>query len=143
MVGAFDTPVRIPVKRSQWLLAGIGLAHGGAMCLLLPVALPVWIKWILLVIISASLGHSMQRYLYIYDDSPEELLLNSEDEWFITTRNNETFAVQLLNEHYVHPWLVVLPFRAATRNLTIILTTDMIDPHTFRRLRVRLRYKKT
>ena len=143
MVGAFNAPVRIPVKRSRWLLAGISLAHGGAVCLLWPAALPVGLIFFLLLMTCASFINSMHKHLYFfYDNAPVELFLNNEDEWFLTTRKDETYEVQLYPEHYVHPWLVVLLFRVEARKYTIILTPDMINPDVFRRLRVRLRYKK-
>ena len=128
---------------SRWLLAGISLAHGGAVRLLWPVALPVGLKIILLLMICASFVKSMHSHLYYFNDNdPVELFLNNEDEWFLTTRKGETYEVQLYPEHYVHPWLVVLLFRAEAQKHTIILTPDMINPDIFRRLRVRLRYKK-
>ena len=143
MAGAFNTPVRIPVKLSRWLLAGISLAHGGAVCLLWSVALPVGLKIIFLLMTCISFINSMHKHLYFLDDNrPVELFLNNEDEWFLTTRKDETYEVQLHAEHYVHPWLVVLLFRTEARKHTIILTPDMIHPDVFRRLRVRLRYKK-
>jgi hypothetical protein len=143
MAGAFNIPLRIPVKRSRWLLSGISLAHGGAVCLLWPVALPVGLKIIFLLMICISFINSMHKHLYFRNNnSPVELFLNDEDEWLLTTRKNGTYEVQLHAEHYVHPWLVVLLFSTEARNHTIILTPDMIHPDVFRRLRVRLRFKK-
>jgi hypothetical protein len=143
MAGAFNNPIRIPVKRSRWLLAGISLSHGGAICLLWPVVLPVGLKIIFLLMTCVSFIYSIHKYLYYFDNNcPIELFLNNEDEWFLTIRRDKTYEVQLHAEHYVHPWLVVLLFRTETCNHTIILTPDMIHPDVFRRLRVRLRYKK-
>jgi hypothetical protein len=144
MAGAFNAPVRIPIRLSRWLLGGISLAHGGALCLLWTVALPVWVKFLLLLTISTSFIHSMHKHFFFFNaESAVELLLNDEDEWLLTTRKGEIFEMQLHAECYVHPWLVVLPFRDVTRNYTVVLTPDMIDPNLFRRLRVRLRYRKT
>ena len=142
MAGSLNAPVRVPIRLSRWLLAGLSLTHAGAILVLWPVALPLWIKWILLVMIGTGFGYSMRRHLFFSGDGPLELLLNCEDEWFITTGKGETCELQLLTGYYVHPWLVVLPFRGDAGKHTVILTPDMIDADVFRRLRVRLRYKK-
>lgn len=45
----------------------------------------------------------------------------------------------LYRQAYVQPWLVVLQLRADGRRRCLAILPDMLDPVTFRRLRVRLR----
>lgn len=142
MDSKFVAPVRIPINSSRWLLAGITLAHSGAFCILWQLTLPYWVKIVLLPLIASSLAVSCYRHLYISADSLKELLLTSEDEWLLTTRNGKTYEGRLLHGHYVHPGLVVLPFATGNRRLTVVITPEMIDEDVFRRLRVRLRYRK-
>jgi len=45
----------------------------------------------------------------------------------------------LYRQAFVQPWLVILQLEVAGRRRSLVILPDMLDPATFRRLRVRLR----
>ncbi len=91
-----------------------------------------------------SLVHTL--CLYVWQNvpySPVELILNDMEEWLLILAEGQTVEVVLRSGAFVHPLLVVLPFKYGLRFPVVILTPDVVDQDLLRRLRVRLRFKRT
>ena len=141
--GAFDLPIRIKLLPSRWLAVTLAISHGGALIILLNVNLGLWIKLLLFVAVVLSFLHSFHVYIWQKSSySIIELILNDRDEWLLIRRNGQVMEPTLRSEAFVHPMLVVLPFRQGYHFATIVLTPDTVDKETLRRLRVRLRFKR-
>jgi hypothetical protein len=133
------------------------LVHLGALILLIPLQLPLPVKITvgLVVIISNTMT------LYYAGWSPawavigdvvdarwprfRQAVWGSDDQWQLFDGRQRTFSATLLPTTVVHPQLVVLNLRLAgqpwyCRWRSIVLLRDNIDPETFRRLRIRLRW---
>lgn len=92
----------------------------------------------------ASLIHGHGLYIIKTNPaSPTQLVLNQAGEWWLSIGSGDTFPVILKPVTFVHPLLVVLIFKGETGSYRVILTPDTIDPDTFRRLRVRLRFRNS
>ncbi len=70
----------------------------------------------------------------------EAILLRSNGQWSIITRQGEIEAARTVGRTFVSPWLVILFLKPAGQTANhILLSRDNTNRDTFRRLRVRLR----
>lgn len=68
------------------------------------------------------------------------LIWDRRGRWRLLQRDGTLLEAQLQPGAYVHPRLVLLPFRSASgRCLSVLVVPDMVRGDAFRRLRVRLR----
>lgn len=144
MQNRFELPLFISVKPSRWFIAVFYFAYAGAILALTASNLPLIIQILIIAGLLASLIHG--HYLYINrknPDSPVQLVLNQAGEWLLSLASGQTVPVVLKPMAFVHPLLVVLTFKAETGSYRVILTPDTVDPDTFRRLRVRLRFRNS
>ncbi len=140
---AFELPIRIEIKPSKWLAIGLAISHIGAILMLWFVDLALWTKMLLVIVAMLSLIHSF--YFYIWQKSPRsliELILNDNEEWLLIRNDGRVVEADLRQGAFVHPMLIVLPFRYGLRFTSVILTPDKVNADTLRRLRVRLRFKR-
>lgn len=144
MASKFELPIRIDIKPSKWLIAGIVIAHLGAIIITLLVHLALWVKAVMVIMVCTSLVHCLRVYLWQNTpSSPVALLLNNMDEWLLTFAQGETVEVVLRPGAFVHPLLIVLSFKYKMFFPSVILTPDVVDQDVLRRLRVRLRLKRS
>lgn len=144
MSNHFELPLRIDIKPTFWLTFGLTAGHLGACLTLFVVELALAIKLLIVMAILLSLLHTVRTYILQKNPhSPVQLLLDAMDEWHLTIANGETREVKLRSGALVHPLLVVLPFRCGMRFPVVILAPDVVDADMLRRLRVRLRYKRS
>jgi len=142
MTNQFALPVLILIKPSTWLTSGIVVVHLGASLALCIADLPWLTKFMVMLIVTASLIHALLTHvLQNHPDAPVQLLLTTDAEWWLTCVNGQTFAVQLMPGAFVHPLLTVMIFQEEKRRYTVILTPDVVEADMFRRLRVRLRFQ--
>ncbi len=140
---AFELPLRIRISPSNYLAVGLLIAHTGAILLLWFVSIALWVKILLIMIAISSLYYSF--YFYIWQKSPGsliEIILNDKEEWLLIRNDGQVVAVTLRQGVFVHPLLIVLPFRYGFRFTSVILTPDKNNADALRRLRVRLRFKR-
>lgn len=143
MSNAFELPLRIEIYPPKWLATGLIVSHLGAVVILGKVEFPTVIKIFLIIVIIISLVYFFRLYiLQMSKRSLLELILNDKEEWYLTLVSGETIKVELRPGAFVHPLLVILPFRHGIYFPTVILTPSSVDQDTFRRLRVRLKYKR-
>ena len=98
------------------------------------------------ILISVLALLSLAYYLFIYFFSSDkktvsELVLNSEDKWIVKTKDGEAYKATLGRRQFVYPWLTIVSLKYGKKTGFFIFTPEVIDADSFRRLRVRLRYK--
>jgi hypothetical protein len=139
MAGAFELPIAI--RPSRWLAVVLYITHIGAILILLVTGLPLVVRSLLIGAVIINLWVTTRSILLQKSlRSPVQLLLNAAGEWYLTMSNGDVHEVALRPGAFVHPWLVVLPFRRGSRRPVVILTPDVVDKDLFRRLRVRLKF---
>jgi len=144
MPNHFELPLFIPVRPSAWFVAGFYTAHLGAGLALLTSNVPLVIQLLIITGLLASLIHGHSLYIIQKNPaSPVQLVLNQAGEWWLSFTCGDTLPVVLKPMAFVHPLLVVLTFKAETGSYRVMLTPDTVDPDTFRRLRVRLRFRNS
>jgi hypothetical protein len=153
----YASPLTINIKPSHIGLGVLLLVHLGALVLLLPLQLPLVLKIMMgLVVVFSNLvtlyyagwGPAWPVVGNVIDARWPRLrraVWDSDDQWRLCDGQQRTYAATLLPTTVVHPQLVVLNLRLTgqpwyCRWRSIVLLHDNIDPETFRRLRIRLRW---
>ena len=138
----FELPLYITVRPSLWVAIGIYASHAGAVLVLILSGLPWTVNALITAGVLTSLIQTRSRYLSLtHPASVLEIILNHAGEWWLTTAGGQTVQVMLAPGAFVHPSLVVLAFKADQQGYRVILTPDVTDSDSFRRLRVRLKFK--
>jgi hypothetical protein len=142
MQNHFELPLFITVRASPWLKVAVYFVHLGAILALTVSNIPLVIQFLIISGLLTSLVRTHQ--LYISQKDPHtavRLVLKQTGEWLLGLAAGENIAVTLRPMAFVHPMLVVMSFQADRQTYRVILTPDTVDPDTFRRLRVRLKFK--
>lgn len=135
-------PLQLRPHRSRWLAGFILFSHGGAILLAL-ISLPLWAALLLSLGIAYSLVYTLNQHVLMRDpDTVSELIWDSNGDWRLIARNGTSINAQLLKSTYLHAKIVILNFVVNSRNRSIILLPDALDPDSFRRLRVRMQLEK-
>jgi toxin CptA len=110
------------------------------MLLVWPIAVPIFIKLFLSLVVAMSLFAIYRRH-WQNKKSINTLIWQTDGAWLLGCAEGEMIPVRLSPGTYAMPWLVVLNFKVLTegRALSLVVLPDMLDQEMFRRLRVRLR----
>jgi len=149
----YASPLRFNIIPSRILLILMCGLHAGAVLLLIPLTLPIVVKFLFAAVIAASLFVFLSQSAWLslnillLDCWPTfvDAVWDENDQWLLSDKSQQTYRAQLLPTSYVHARLVVINLRLQdmawyNRYRTIILLQDNIDSETFRRLRIRLRW---
>ncbi|MCI0508363.1 MAG: hypothetical protein L0Z73_20005 [Gammaproteobacteria bacterium] len=149
----YASPLRFNIVPSRIMLFAISALHLGAAALLVLLALPVAAKLFSAVTVLLSLAMSLFRLGWLTGRSLigkvwpglVEAIWDEHDQWQLTDSDQQTHYAELLPATYVHPHLSIINLRLHdrawyNRHRAIVLLRDNIDPDTFRRLRIRLRW---
>jgi len=144
MENGFLYPIRVKTRLSPWLFAIIYGAHAISLGVLPGLSF----SWIIRSVLSGCVIYSLYRFDARYrrrndPGYPEEIQLNRYDEWSMKLPDGEFRPAVLLPRSFVHPRLVVLRFQVGRKHIPVLLTPDVSDPEQLRRLRVRIKYRKT
>lgn len=140
-VAAFIAPIHISLGPSRWLGLGLAIAYGGAGLAILALAWPGWTKILLEFIVIAGWVRAFRWHVQHRGDAIIALDATAEGEWIVTTARRGKCRGMLARDSVVLPWLTVLIFKLEDgRRRSVVLLPDNVDVHSFRRLRVRLRY---
>ena len=71
----------------------------------------------------------------------DSLILDYEDTWQVKMLDGTIYPAELNDNLFVHPWLTILCLHFNHRRQFFIFTPEILEPDTFRRLRVRLRFR--
>lgn len=138
------TPLVIQSGRSRYVrlftLAGFLLVM--VALAMLELSLPMFGAGVLLL--SVFLVY-IWRHHYALNGHPVVVRLDSDGRWYWQQGLQKSESVELLGDSYNFSFLVILIFRVVAqrrRIKTLLLTTDNIDPDTFRRLRLHLKWQE-
>jgi len=133
----------IAIRRSARLMWLLILAHAGALALLWPLALPLWLKAAIGLAVIASLAFFLSHAALLR--APRAVIaveIKEDGSVALQTRRGEWHECRLSGDSYVSPWLTLLVLRQENR-LTpryVAILPDNVDAEDFRRLRVWLRW---
>src|SRR5688572_6965349 len=101
--------LRVPLRRSAQLAAGLAVVHIGAMVLLIPLDLPLWVKLSSATLVLASLLRGLWRHaLLMARDALVAIELREHDRASVQTRDGSWLDVKIDGTTYVSPLLSVL-----------------------------------
>ena len=133
----------IAIRRSARLMWLLILAHAGALALLWPLALPLWLKAAIGLTVIASLAFFLNHAALLR--APRAVIaveIKEDGSVALQTRRGEWHECRLSGDSYVSPWLTLLVLRQEN-TLTpryVAILPDNVDAEDFRRLRVWLRW---
>jgi toxin CptA len=137
----FTDPIRLRPRASARLAIGLVVTHAGAAAIAALLAWPIWARVLLVIFVSSSLLWSLAWHVLHRGDAAMEAVLQADGSWILETGQVEARPATLAADSLVTPQLTVLVFRLADgRRRSLLLLPDNIDPDSFRRLRVRLRF---
>lgn len=142
MSNAFLQPLIIDYHMSRGVWIYLLLLHILAMIALwyshlhLAISLPAS-----LVVLGSLVWRSRQRRNSAQCRPVHQVILDSENHWWLRLHEAGDRRLGLLPGSFVHPWIIIMRFvDEAKVRYTLILCHDNLDAATLRRLRVRLRY---
>ena len=133
--------LRLRLGPSRQVMVVLGVLQLGAAACAFATNLPLWARcllagWALLyggycIGLHGSRRAARAVVLLIWD---------RQGRWRLLRRDGTLLEAHLLPGAYVHPRLLLLPFRSASgRRVSVLVVPDMVPGDVFRRLRVRLR----
>ena len=139
---AFLHTIRLSVKQSPILLRFVIFTH--ILCLIM-----IWLNSLILIIkvvISCFIGISFCVFFHRtrLDKTVaaiDSLILDSEDNWQVKMLDGTVYSADLNNNLFVHPWLTIICLYFNHRRQFFIFMPEILESDTFRRLRVRLRFR--
>ena len=134
-------PLRLECRRSRYLMLAVGLVHGAALLVLLPLPVAWWIKFPVAAAVVMQGVFTWRRYVLLNAPAAVKRLIRTTDgAWELCRGDGGCHAARLLPAAYVHPLLVVMRFMAEDRRrYAVVLPCDGLDEDSHRRLRVQLR----
>jgi hypothetical protein len=131
-------PLTIPLYRSWRLISLLALAHGAALAVLWPLALPAVAKFALGIAVSGS------AYLFVertWRHRIRSLRLGARGEIEIGTKVGAGETAIVLPQSTVLPGLIVLLLRVGGRREWLVLPPDATGTAAHRQLRLWLRWQ--
>jgi toxin CptA len=134
---------RIAIRRSGRLTWLLTLAHAGAVALLWPLAMAIWIKAAIAVVVIASLWFFLSQVaLLLLPEAVMAVEIHEQGTMALQTRRGEWHECKLAGASFVSDWLTILVLDQENRRRAryVVITPDNVDAGDFRRLRVWLRW---
>ncbi|MGQ0595485.1 MAG: protein YgfX [Gammaproteobacteria bacterium] len=141
MTAGFTGPIRLQPTGSALLGTGIAFSHTGALVIVALLPWPAWARVSVAMLLCGSLVWSLAWHVLHRGDAVTEAILQGDGSWTVRAGPAEPVSATLANDSVVTPYLTVLLFKLADgRRRSLLVLPDNIEPETFRRLRVRLRF---
>ena len=117
-------------------------AHGTALAVLAPLALPIWTRTLLALLVIISLLYHVWRDAWLLALSSSKTLLLDGDLLLLVARNGDQVTAQVLADSLITPFITILNVlpQGAYLARSIIILPDSLDTESFRQLRVWLRW---
>lgn len=138
----YAQPLRLEPKPSRILITLLTMGHLGAIAVLFPLNMPLYIKLGIAAVLLVSLVIALRKQPgRVGEGGVHTLIWKTDGDWLLETVDGESLNATLHESTYVHPWLVVLNFRQEDKRglLSFALAPDALDREIFRGLRVRLK----
>lgn len=131
---AYASPLVLEPRRSRYLLIYLVLIHALALAV---IAAPFNLSLSLRLAVAAVVVMSFIRQ--IIRVPPWRLVWRTDQDWQLLFQDGRERTGQLRPDTYVSIWLVILRFQLEQGGrCSVVILPDMLDPQSFRRLRVRL-----
>jgi toxin CptA len=141
MTAGFTAPIQLRPRGSVLLATGIAFSHTGALCIVALLPWPAWARVSVAMLLSGSLLWSLAWHVLHRGDAVSEAILRGDGSWTVRAGHAEPVSATLANDSVVSPYLTVLIFKLADgRRRSLLVLPDNVEPETFQRLRVRLRF---
>ncbi len=132
-------PLCIKPRFSKRFALVLMLIHCGGLLLLLPLMLPLTVKFCIGLLVLASTLHVTRKHLLLINHPLYGCVLRYDKEMgYIKVQLPSEQKTQRVKDSYNHPQLVIL--RVTQNSDALIIFPDALDVDTFRQLRVHLRY---
>jgi toxin CptA len=140
---AMRFPESVLLRPSRVLAIVVGLMHGAAVALLLPLALPVWLKGSLAAAVLVSLAGALRGALQRRSQSITRLTLSDEGILTFEQKDGRRMSAAVALDSTVFGLLAVvrLQVQGERRMRTLIVLPDALEADQFRHLRVWLRWR--
>jgi toxin CptA len=136
--------LRLSFKPSRHLLAYLVLGHLIAATCVLSVPLPLWLSFLLLNLLLASLLYSLRNQVWrTWPFSIVALQFEQDGTVFMHYRNGKTLEAQVLGSSFVAPYLSIILLKSQQSWVarSVLVLPDMLTPELFRTLRVWLKWR--
>lgn len=127
---------------SGYLTIVLIVAHCVAFAILIPLALPLWSKILLVFLVLISMLYHLWHDAWLSALSSNKTLLLDGDMILLVTRDGKQMTARVLADSLVTPFITVLNVLPKGSHLarSIIILPDSLDAESFRQLRVWLRW---
>lgn len=144
MSNKFEQPLTVSLKAQTYVIGFVWLSHLAALAvLLLPLTLPVVLRWSIALLVLASLAFNLCRYRN-RGNPISQIHWDRARGWRVSFKNGTEYKAELLPDSYVSPLLVIVRLQCEDKKTReIVMTCFGQVPDTMRRLRVRMRYDPT
>jgi hypothetical protein len=139
MTAGFTGPIRLRPRGSALLATGIAFSHTGALVIVALLPWPAWARVSAAMLLSGSLLWSLAWHVLHRGDAVSEAILQGDGSWTVRAGHAEPVSATLANDSVVSPYLMVFKL-ADGRRRSLLVLPDNVEPETFQRLRVRLRF---
>lgn len=135
-----NVALRPSQRLARWLLLG----NASAATSVLIVAIPWWLKIVLVLAVALSWGYSLaQQAWHLLPYSIVALQADREGGLVVKTRDGRELTVQVLPASSVAAFLTIIVFKPfeGGRTQAVLILPDSLPPELFRQLRVWLKWK--
>jgi hypothetical protein len=136
----YATPLRLEIRPSRTLGYWVSMAYSLPLLLLPFLQLPGWLNLVLLMLLTGGFIRTWRsQVLLLHQDAVQSLHWGEEKHCLLGLRSGSQQQKVLCNQVFLMPWLVILYFnKTGFGKDSLLLLPDMVDPETFRKLRIRL-----
>ena len=130
------------LQPSIYFTIALVASHGVALAVLAPLALPLWARTLLALLVFASLMYHIWHDAWLLALSSNKTLLLDGDMILLVARNGDQVTARVLADSLVTPYITVLNVlpQGAYLARSVIILPDSLDAESFRHLRVWLRW---
>jgi toxin CptA len=136
--------LRPSFKPSRQLTLYLVAGHLIAAACVLSVSLPLWLGFLLLGLLLASLLYSLRNHVWrTWPFSIVALQFGHDGTVFMQYRNGKLLEAQVLGSSFVAPYLTIILLKTnqAWFARSVVVLPDMLAPELFRSLRVWLKWR--
>jgi toxin CptA len=130
------------LQPSIYFTIALVASHGVALAVLVPLALPLWARTLLALLVLISLLYHVWHDAWLLALSSNKTLLLDGDMILLVARNGDQMTARVLVDSLVTPYITVLNVLPQGSYLarSVIILPDSLDTESFRQLRVWLRW---
>ncbi|MCX7195896.1 MAG: hypothetical protein NTV37_08475 [Proteobacteria bacterium] len=130
------------LQPSIYFTIALVASHGVALAVLVPLALPLWARILLALLVIISLLYHVWHDAWLIALSSNKTLQLDGDMILLVARNGDQVTARVLADSLVTPYITVLNVLPQGSYLarSVIILPDSLDAESFRQLRVWLRW---